>query len=253
MRSSRCRCITCRAHRPDSWRARAKLGADYLGTFRKMWRLRNSVDSCDYDTRAFYSKIPLQRYWQRRRYRDHYELHRRCQARARRGMRLDADHERPPAGDRHRSAAPQAALHARAGTPPASTPARSRCRSSTRVLRCRGVVAGHRAPAAGSGDLRRADSLRQAGRHAGARHRRLRRMAVAADRARVWSRQADRLRRRTHYALHARAVCSSCCSDADLDDARTPIHSRRTPADVSSSQRQGGFDDAGYRPSFVRA
>ena len=34
-----------------------------------MWRLRNSVDSCDYDTRAFYSKIPLQRYWQRRRYR----------------------------------------------------------------------------------------------------------------------------------------------------------------------------------------
>ena len=52
-----------------SWRARAKLGTDYLGTFRKMWRLRNSVDSCDYDTRAFYSKIPLQRYWQRRRYR----------------------------------------------------------------------------------------------------------------------------------------------------------------------------------------
>lgn len=52
-----------------SWSARARLGTDYLATFRKMWRLRNSVDSCDYDTRAFYSKIPLQRYWQRRRYR----------------------------------------------------------------------------------------------------------------------------------------------------------------------------------------
>ena len=52
-----------------SWTARARLGTDYLATFRKMWRLRNSVDSCDYDTRAFYSKIPLQRYWQRRRYR----------------------------------------------------------------------------------------------------------------------------------------------------------------------------------------
>ena len=45
-----------------------RLGRDYLRTFRAMWRLRNSVDSCDYDTRAFYSKIPLQRYWQRRRY-----------------------------------------------------------------------------------------------------------------------------------------------------------------------------------------
>lgn len=48
--------------------ARARLGFDYLRTFRAMWRLRNSVDSCDYDTRAFYSIIPLQRYWQRRRY-----------------------------------------------------------------------------------------------------------------------------------------------------------------------------------------
>ena len=48
--------------------ARARLGFDYIRTFRAMWRLRNSVDSCDYDTRAFYSIIPLQRYWQRRRY-----------------------------------------------------------------------------------------------------------------------------------------------------------------------------------------
>ena len=45
-----------------------RLGRDYVQTFRAMWRLRNSVDSCDYDTRAFYSTIPLQRYWQRRRY-----------------------------------------------------------------------------------------------------------------------------------------------------------------------------------------
>ena len=51
------------------WSARATLGFDYLRTFRDMWRLRNSVDSCDYDTRAFFSKIPLQRYWQRKRYR----------------------------------------------------------------------------------------------------------------------------------------------------------------------------------------
>lgn len=44
------------------------LGLDYLAAFRKMWVLRNSVESSDYDTRAFYSRIPFQRYWQRRRY-----------------------------------------------------------------------------------------------------------------------------------------------------------------------------------------
>ncbi|MBM4197991.1 MAG: methyltransferase domain-containing protein [Gammaproteobacteria bacterium] len=51
-----------------AWSARATLGVDYLRTFRAMWRLRNSVDSCDYDTRAFNSIIPPQRYWQRQRY-----------------------------------------------------------------------------------------------------------------------------------------------------------------------------------------
>lgn len=45
-----------------------RLGVDYLVTFAAMWRLRNSIDSCDYDTRAFFSRIPLQRWWQRRRY-----------------------------------------------------------------------------------------------------------------------------------------------------------------------------------------
>ena len=41
----------------------------YLAMFFRLWRLRNSLDSSDYDERAFYSRIPLQRYWQRRRYR----------------------------------------------------------------------------------------------------------------------------------------------------------------------------------------
>jgi dolichol-phosphate mannosyltransferase len=35
----------------------------------KLWRLRNSISSADYDERAFYSIIPIQRYWQRRRHR----------------------------------------------------------------------------------------------------------------------------------------------------------------------------------------
>lgn len=46
-----------------------KLGMSYLQTFLKLWLLRNSVESVDYDNRAYYSKIPLQRFWQRRRYR----------------------------------------------------------------------------------------------------------------------------------------------------------------------------------------
>lgn len=38
-------------------------------TFSRMWRLRNSIDSGDYDARAYDSRIPVQRWWQRRRYR----------------------------------------------------------------------------------------------------------------------------------------------------------------------------------------
>lgn len=45
-----------------------RLGICYLRTFRHMWALRNSILSADYDDRAFDSRIPLQRYWQRRRH-----------------------------------------------------------------------------------------------------------------------------------------------------------------------------------------
>lgn len=45
-----------------------KFGLAYLRTFRRMWSLRNSIMSADYDYRAFDSRIPLQRYWQRRRF-----------------------------------------------------------------------------------------------------------------------------------------------------------------------------------------
>ena len=39
----------------------------YLLTLKRMWDLKNSVASADYDERAFNSIIPLQRYWQRQR------------------------------------------------------------------------------------------------------------------------------------------------------------------------------------------
>lgn len=54
-----------------SGRSHAKLikfGIAYLKTLGRMWRLRNSVESADYDYRAFDSPIWLQRYWQRKRH-----------------------------------------------------------------------------------------------------------------------------------------------------------------------------------------
>ncbi|MEZ5293452.1 MAG: methyltransferase domain-containing protein [Vicinamibacterales bacterium] len=47
---------------------------DYLATFGRLWALRNSIECADYDARAHDSVIPLQRYWQRMRYRHVTEL-----------------------------------------------------------------------------------------------------------------------------------------------------------------------------------
>ena len=43
-------------------------GFSFVRSFPRMWRLRNSAFSADYDERAFNSVIPLQRYWQRTRH-----------------------------------------------------------------------------------------------------------------------------------------------------------------------------------------
>jgi SAM-dependent methyltransferase len=53
-------------------RSHAKLFSFGWKIFRSslsLWKIRNSLMSADYDERAFYSKIPPQRYWQRRRHR----------------------------------------------------------------------------------------------------------------------------------------------------------------------------------------
>jgi dolichol-phosphate mannosyltransferase len=47
----------------------AELGTGYLKTLGRLFSLRNSVKAADYDHRAFDSWIPLQRYWQRARFR----------------------------------------------------------------------------------------------------------------------------------------------------------------------------------------
>lgn len=45
-----------------------RFGISYLKTFIRAWKWRNSIFAADYEDRAFDSRIPLQRYWQRRRY-----------------------------------------------------------------------------------------------------------------------------------------------------------------------------------------
>ena len=52
----------------------ARIGRAYLRTFGPLWKLRNSIMAADYDDRAHDSPIPLQRYWQRQRYRHATEL-----------------------------------------------------------------------------------------------------------------------------------------------------------------------------------
>jgi SAM-dependent methyltransferase len=46
-----------------------RFASDYLRTFWRLWKLRNSIECADYDARAHDSAIPLQRYWQRSRHR----------------------------------------------------------------------------------------------------------------------------------------------------------------------------------------
>jgi glycosyltransferase involved in cell wall biosynthesis len=43
-------------------------GLDILYSSLKLWKVRNSLESADYDERGFYSIIPIQRYWHRSRH-----------------------------------------------------------------------------------------------------------------------------------------------------------------------------------------
>jgi dolichol-phosphate mannosyltransferase len=45
-----------------------RFGLSYLKTFNRLWKLRNSIASADYDARAYDALMPPQRYWQRQRY-----------------------------------------------------------------------------------------------------------------------------------------------------------------------------------------
>ena len=62
------------ARRVRSIRPMISLGVSYARTFGSLWQLRNSIHAGDYDARAHDSIIPLQRYWQRQRYKHITEL-----------------------------------------------------------------------------------------------------------------------------------------------------------------------------------
>lgn len=66
----RVREVPFRYRAPASGRLRwlTRFALSNLKTFGAMWKLRNSIASADYDARAYDSVVPLQRYWQRRRY-----------------------------------------------------------------------------------------------------------------------------------------------------------------------------------------
>ncbi|HXR35962.1 MAG TPA: glycosyltransferase [Candidatus Binataceae bacterium] len=55
-------------HRGVSHARLVRFGLDLAKSSFKLWKLRNSLESADYDARAFYSLIPPQRYWQRARH-----------------------------------------------------------------------------------------------------------------------------------------------------------------------------------------
>jgi dolichol-phosphate mannosyltransferase len=61
-------CYEPRRHGRSTARV-VRFGLDYARTFYRLWKLRNSILSADYDARAYDSPIPLQRYWQRSRFR----------------------------------------------------------------------------------------------------------------------------------------------------------------------------------------
>lgn len=44
------------------------LGLSFLCAFWKIWKIRNTIVAADYDERAFYSRIPMQKFWQRKKY-----------------------------------------------------------------------------------------------------------------------------------------------------------------------------------------
>jgi hypothetical protein len=164
-----------------------------------LWTLRSSIESADYDERAFYSPIPLQRWWQRRATRSSAPGH---------AAPEDARHrlwlERHPAVDqrrrRHGHPPQQAALHA-ALRRPARRGVDLRSSRRRRDLRLHRMLASDRAHSLRRPDLRRVSARAPPRRPPDPRHARLRHRRLAHDRAALRVLRAGRLQDEhiTHY------------------------------------------------------
>jgi SAM-dependent methyltransferase len=66
--------VPVRTHQRRAYGRLLGFGAHYTSSLWRLWKLRNSIECADYDARAYDSPIPLQRYWQRQRYRHVTEL-----------------------------------------------------------------------------------------------------------------------------------------------------------------------------------
>ena len=117
-------------------KAHATLAAAYLRTFWTLWKLRNSIAAADYDYRAHDSAIPLQRYWQRSRYRHITRAVAGQGAGARRRLRIEPHHRRAARGAASRSTCWPTSCGSRGGFGPrASAAPASRCRLPTGAFR----------------------------------------------------------------------------------------------------------------------
>ena len=178
-----------------------RLSAAYAGTIMQSFGLRNSVKAADYDSRAFDSWIPLQRYWQRRRFHDHPRLHgARGWAGARHRLWVQSHRAEPASRHRHGSRPPEAAVApisrpcpAAGGHEPSAVPD---------AVRQRGVLRSHRAHPARADPPVRARACPRAGRHTDPGNS----ITAGNDAARVGVRKGlpRRLRERTHQPLHPR-------------------------------------------------
>ena len=57
-----------------AYKRMTQFGLAYLKTFFRLWKLRNSIASADYDARAYNAMMPPQRYWQRQRFKHITEM-----------------------------------------------------------------------------------------------------------------------------------------------------------------------------------
>ena len=189
-------------------RSHAKLFSFGWKIFRSslsLWKIRNSLASADYDERAFYSKIPPQRYWQRRRHRIAVLWARGA------GRVLDAGcgsslivqsiNNVVGMDFNYAKLRYSAPLRNSAGQ-------RFRLRAAVqrRFVRLRDQLAGHRTYSVRRIDFQRDVPGAAARRHDYPRHARLCDDRMADHRTDLRLPDAGRIQGRAHHALHARAA-----------------------------------------------